>query len=490
MKANHLHPSPRRFVLMTAGLTLAVLVPAFADSDAKPDVTTTKPAETPLLSFFDGALVFDFEERLRFEARSNNRDFNDAVNDSTDDSWLLSRFRLGVALKPTAWLKVYGQLHDTREWDSDRVNIPGVNGTEGGDTFDLRQANVELGNAKEFPLSVMLGRQALNYENFRLVADPNWGNFGRTFDGVKLRYQKKGVGFIDLWAARPVQIKEEVINDSDSADNFLGLFASLGLLPFQTTDLYLLYRDKADNQPDLDPTNKPDPRGTWTGPAQRTTTVGTRWISRKDALQGWDYTGEFAFQFGDLWTGDRTTPRLGHRAFATALVTGYTFTDLAWKPRVGVEYDYASGDKNPDDGKSQSFQNLFASNHAHYGFMDIFDWRNLHDARFALSAQPVKTITATFDYHAFWLAETTDYWARSNNGNSTLRTKTPAGVDVRRIKASNFAGQELDFTITWKPAREFNLLVGYSHFFPGAYLRDTGPADAADFGYMQAQVLF
>ncbi len=479
-----------RKLLLHTTAWVSLLAPALRGAESKVVSTGEKKPETPLLGFFGGAVVFDFEERLRFEARNNNRDFNDAVNDPTDDSWVLSRFRLGVALRPTPWLKVYGQMHDTREWDSDRVNSPGVGGTEGGDNFDLRQAYVELGNPQAFPLSVTVGRQPLNYENFRLVADPNWGNFGRTFDGVKLRLQKKGLGFIDLWAARPVQIKEEVINDSDSADNFWGLFASLEFLPFQTTDLYVLYRDKADNQPDLDPSNKLDPRGTWTGPAQRVTTIGTRWNSRKDALKGWDYTGEFAFQFGELWTGDRTTPRLGHRAFATALLAGYTFADLAWKPRVGVEYDYASGDRNPDDGRSQSFQNLFASNHAHYGFMDIFDWRNLHDARFALSAQPVKKITTTLDYHAFWLAESTDYWARGNNGNSTMRTTTPGGADVRRINASNFAGQELDFTITWRPTKEFNLLVGYSHFFAGDYLRDTGPSDDADFGYVQAQVVF
>ena len=31
---------------------------------------------------------------------------------------------------------------------------------------------------------------------------------------------------------------------------------------------------------------------------------------------------------------------------------------------------------------------------------------------------------------------------------------------------------------------------GYSHFFAGSYLKDTGPSDDADFAYVQAAVAF
>ncbi len=436
---------------------------------------TVAPAASAVFSY-------DLEERLRFEARSNNRDFNDALNDATDDSWLLSRFRLGVTFQPTSWLKLYGQVQDTQEWNSERPNVPGVGGTEGGD-FDLRLASVEIGDVSRFPVRFTVGRLLLDYGDARLVADPKWGNFGRTFDGVKLHYASERVGFIDAWAARPVQIKEEVINDSDRADHFFGLYAGLAFLSFQTTDFYVLYRDKGDNQPDLDPINSLDPRGSWNGPAQRITTIGTRWKSNKDALGPWDYTLELAGQFGEVWTGDRSTPRLDHRAFAGVVNAGYTF-DAPGKPRIGLEYAYASGDRNPDDTRSQSFQNLFPSNHAHYGFMDEFGWRNLHDARISLRVQPARTVTVTLDYHALWLADTRDYWYRSN-GFSTLRTRTPDGRDIRRLGADSFAGQELDLTLVWKPHKRLSFLVGYSHFFAGDYLRDTGPSDDADFGYVQ-----
>jgi hypothetical protein len=53
--------------------------------------------------------------------------------------------------------------------------------------------------------------------------------------------------------------------------------------------------------------------------------------------------------------------------------------------------------RNPDDSRSQSFQNLFPSNHSYYGFMDELGWRNPHDARLSLSARPARTLTVTRD---------------------------------------------------------------------------------------------
>lgn len=469
-------------------IAISLNASAFAGPEVKEEAKPEKNIEKPLLSFAAGRWQFDVEARARFEVRNNNRDFDDSINDDNDDSWLLTRFRLGLAIKPLPWLKLYAQTQDVREIDSDRPNIPGVRGTDGGDEFDLRQAYVEFADYKAFSLGLTVGRQRLHYGDRRLVGDPNWNNFGRTFDGVKLRFQEKDC-WVEAFATRPVQIREDDINDSDSADSFFGIYASTDALSFQTTDLYVFHRHKKDEQPDLDPTNKFDPDGSWTGPAQRITTIGTRWKSKENALGPWDYTFEIAYQFGDVWTTNRLTPSLEHRALATAAAAGYTMKSLAWKPRVGVAYDYASGDRNPDDGRSQSFQNLFPANHEPLGLIDAFSWRNVHDVHLEARIEPVKNIEFELQWHVFWLAETSDYGFRSN-GVATLRTRTPGGSDVRRIGASNYAGQELDVTVNWKVSKALKILAGYNHFFAGDYLRDTGPHDDADFGYVQVQLLF
>ena len=445
-----------------------------AKSTAPPPVEKKKESkEISLLSFFDGRVVFDIEERIRGEVRENNRDFNSSVHDDNDDSWLLNRFRLGLAVKPVPWLKVYGQMQDVREAFSDRANIPGIHGAEGDDEADLRQAYISLGDLKKIDFQLTVGRQAISYGDSRLVADSRWGNFGRTFDAVRLRWEKKYYFWVEAFAMRPVQIKRHEFDDSDSADNFFGGYLSTDYGNKQAIDFYYFYRDKSDNQPDLDPTNKIDPQGTWNGPAARFSTIGARTKNTSDKLNGWDYAAEFAYQFGNVYQTDLSSKRFDLSAFALHASGGYTFKDASWKPRFGLEYDYASGDSDPNDSDSQSFQNLFPSNHDKYGFMDEFGWRNIHDARAQVNIKPIKKLDLEFDYHAFWLADTHDFWYRSN-GISTLRTKTPDGRDVRTIGASNFAGHEIDLTATYEINKFIKQQVGYSHFFAGQYLADTG----------------
>jgi hypothetical protein len=247
-----------------------------------------------------------------------------------------------------------------------------------------------------------------------------------------------------------------------------------------------LRREKEDNQPGLSPANTFDPRGAWNGPAQSVNAIGTRWKSAK-GLHGWDYTVEAVYEFGKVWAGDRSTADFDLHAFASHVSGGYTFNDTTWTPRLGVAYNFATGDRNSTDGKTESFQTLFPSNHAKFGDMDEFAWRNIRNLRGQLTLHPAKPLEIEINYNANWLAETSDYWYR---GSSALRTKTPLGADVRTIGADSFAGQELDFIVRWKATTWLNVDTGYAHFFAGGYLRDTGPSDDADFGYVQAQLVF
>ena len=478
----NLHPS-RQFLIPALSALLATH--AIAGS---PPTISPKPTDQNPLSFFDGGLVFDVQERLRVEVRDNTRDFNSAVNDDNDGGWLLNRFRLGVTLKPATWLKVYAQGQDAREWFSERPKIPGVHSAEGDDAFDLRQGYVELADYKSFPLGLIVGRAPLLYGDRRLVGDSLWSNLGRTFDQERQRLQEEQLS-VDAFIARPVQARRGNFDDSDAADNLAGVYLSTTSIPNQTTEVYAFYRDKSDNQPDLSPVNALDPNGTGNGPAERLVAIGARVESKPGKFRGWDYNAEFTYENGDVWASDRNSKKSQLEAFAAHAAGGYTFESSPWKPRLGLEYDYASGDRNPNDSKSTSFQNLFPGNHEKYGFMDEFSWRNLHDARFQFNVKPVHKLDLELDYHAFWLADTRDYWFRSN-GLTAQRTVTPGGRDVRTIGANSFAGHEIDLTLNYEVSASFKVQAGYSHFFAGAYLRDTGADSDADFGYLMTTIQF
>ena len=63
-----------------------------------------------------------------------------------------------------------------------------------------------------------------------------------------------------------------------------------------------------------------------------------------------------------------------------------------------------------------------------------------------------------------------------------MRTITPT--------ASDYVGSEVDLTVTWAPKKWFSVQAGYSHFFAGDYLEDTGASSDADFGYVQTTFTF
>ena len=156
----------------------------------------------------------------------------------------------------------------------------------------------------------------------------------------------------------------------------------------------------------------------------------------------------------------------------------------SWMPRFGLAYNFGSGDDDPNDRKVKTFQNLFPTNHKFYGQLDAFSWQNMHDLDVNFRVQPVKALTAKAEFHAFWLASTDDVWYRAN-GVSAVRPLTPQARN-----ADSYAGSEVDLTVTWNLNSHLQFEGGYSHFFAGQYLDDTGPGDDADFVYLQTKLSF
>jgi hypothetical protein len=413
------------------------------------------------LYFAESNVWVTVQARSRVEWRANNITFNRAVA-ADDDWWVLTRLRFGAAAKAGDWLKLYGELQDAREIDSRRVP-PNLNPEE--DTADLRQGWFELANYKEFPVGLKVGRQELAYGDERLIGAFDWNNVGRVFDAVKLRWQA-GHCSLDFFAANVVAVDDNTFDDKpDWADDFFGLYGRTTAVTNHVWDLYALFRDKADAQ--------------FLGAQRQIYTLGTR-FEATPALAPWDYSVEFAGQFGHVQTpgaqfGETSTGWADHRAFAGVIGAGYTFGH-EWKPRVGIEYNYASGDSNPTDGTDETFDNLYPTNHKFYGYIDLFSWKNVHNPHLTLSCQPHKKLKVQLDAHAFWLDDTQDAWYRAN-GAAIRRDATGA--------SGAFVGSEIDVTAIYTPHKRVKVQAGYSHFFTGDFVHDTGPSDDANFLYTQ-----
>jgi hypothetical protein len=363
--------------------------------------------------------------------------------------------------------------------------IPGTTKTLGhgpeSDKVDVHQAYVTVGNHKEFPLSLKIGRQELSYGEERLVGAFGWNNIGRVFDAAKLRWQNQWFG-ADFFTSRPVIPEDGRFNVDNDYDWFSGVYATSALIPKNTLDVYFLSRNasakaaQAESRPQF-----PQPT------ARDIYTVGGRIKSLPGQIGNWDYSLEGAYQFGDFRPTFASTTRLTQDAFMVVAQGGYTFADVWGTPRLGAEYAYASGDDNAADQTHGTFENLFPTNHKFYGYMDFISLQNVQDVRGIFQLKPTPRMSVAVEGHGFWLADTHD--AFYNVGGAP---RTTGGYGVHPT-FSSFVGTELDVIAGYAVTRFAQVEGGYGHFFTGTYIRQslaaTGSKDA-DYVYLQATINF
>ncbi len=384
------------------------------------------------------------------------------------------RERLHLGYSPCAWFTVFGEYQDSSAVNDDRNPSPDT------DHSQLRQAWLALGNAKTFPLTAKVGRQELVYGDQRLVGMADWLNIGRTFDAAKLRYETPKA-WVDGFVSQPVIPDKTQFDSSDGHEQLSGIYASTKtLLPAQESQFYFLSRN-VDRRPASEAAQKLYPVAT----PRDIYTVGLRFKSLPGALKGWDYEVEAAGQFGRFKT-TLASPNLSQAAFAVHVAGGYTWQDAMWTPRLGLEYNYASGDGNSNDGTHGTFDNLFPSNHGLYGAMDFFSLQNMQDMHLSYSVKPLKKLLVKVDGYVFWLANTHDFLYA---GNGTPRNTGGYGINPG---AGNYVGSELDLTAAYTITAFATASAGYGHLFTGDYINHSlanfGGAKDAD--YLYAQLTF
>ncbi len=380
------------------------------------------------------------------------------------------------------------------------ANNPFVPGTvakrgEGpdADSIELHQAVVTVGNHREFPVSLKLGRMELSYGDERLIGAFAWNNIGRTFDGLKLRWQNEWFG-ADLFATHPVIPQNGVFDVPNHEDYFSGLYATSLKIPKHSFEFYFLARNASAGAAAVVPSPQfPQPS------ARDIYTIGFRIKSRPGDLGPWDYALESAYQFGNMVDNragvNTPTARLDQSAYMVVGQGGYTFTDLWATPRLGLEYVFSSGDSDPFDGAHETFDNLFHTNHKFYGYMDFISLQNIQDLRASLLLKPTKKINVTIEGHGFWLADTHDSFYNVGGvarGGTAPTPGTGYGVNPGY---SRFVGTEIDTVATYNVTRFAQLEAGYGHFFTGDYIEQSlsSPlfgAQDANFFYAQVNLSF
>lgn len=381
-----------------------------------------------------GDITFSGQYRLRGEYVDNN-DASDATNDA-NDFWG-QRIRLTANAKATDDVSAKITLQDTRNW--------GALNTTSGDTanLDLHEGYLNVSNIFGTPVSFRAGRQELSYGDERLVGAVNWSNNGQSFDAAKFMFSTDAVN-VDLFSAT---ITEAGLAGDDTYLN--GVYATLKqLIPNNSLDLYVLNLNGQ------------------SGNATSHYTLGAR---LKGAVAGVDYTGEFAYQTGDLdvtplVAGDGTTDL---KAYAFAVKAGYTLPTPV-KVRVGAEYDFATG-ADSDGAENETFQGLFPTNHDKFGIADVTganQWSNI-------SAWSVNAAVDLNEKLRLFAA----YWDFSQDEAAAV-----TGSTVFTAGTNDELGSEIDLIATYKYNNNVTLEAGASRFFMGD-AAGTNPDDR-DFAYL------
>lgn len=402
-------------------------------------------------------VTFSGQYRLRGEYR-NDADFNGNVNDHTD-SWG-QRVRLTADAKATDDTSVKITLQDTRTWGASTAAAGGSALTDSGNTLDFHESYVNINNLFGAPVSLRAGRQELNYGDQRLIGSFGWSNNGRSFDALKFAYTSAPVN-VDLFTSK---VRESTTTSTDQ--DFSGIYATVKAIPNNTLDLYVLWlRDG------LQSGNSAFGWGTTIGntaitggisDAQNLYTYGAR---LKGAVSGLDYTLELPIQSGSV---DTRTNSYNLKGWAAAAKLGYTLPTPT-KVRLGLEYDYASGDNDASNNDIKTFFNLFPTNHDKLGFMDQQAWRNIKALGLTASADVTDKLTLGAGLWNLHLAQKHDAWYSAGDWNITP-TSTLRKASATETNSS--IGNEVDLTATYKYNSAVAAEVGYSHLFSGKFIKD------------------
>lgn len=144
---------------------------------------------------------------------------------------------------------------------------------------------------------------------------------------------------------------------------------------------------------------------------------------------------------------------------------GYRFLRQVMQPIASLQVDYISGDGDPNDGKLSTFNPMFPRG-KYFAAQTPVGPRNLIRFQPSLTVHPTEAVGISITGVVYWRASTHD-------GVYNI-----PGVLVRSGKESTarFIGDQVEAAVAWQATAELNLSASMSAFYPGRFIRETGPA--------------
>jgi hypothetical protein len=373
------------------------------------------------------------------------------------DGYYMNRLRLSAAVQAGQWVQVVTQIHDVAAMGY-ATTTPAPTSLSGG--FDLRQGYVEIGRKGPRGATVSGGREELSLGDGRLIASPDWGNTSRTYDMGRVSAFLPGFK-IDVFRAAPVLVDVARFDRVKPGEYFWGQYVTFDKLPKLTfVDLYAVQK-----------MNSVVTAETGAKGEAKLYTYGARVGGPVTKAVSYDF--DAAIQRGHLAT-DTVSAWAFHGAVS------WLVSKSAAKPKLTFEYNFASGDENAKDGAKGTFDQLYASLHAKYGFADLVGWRNMRDYQVKFEVSPTKKLKLNAAINKLQLATVNDSWYNSSGSKVVANTKA----------TSRDIGWEPDLYATVAVSKELSLSAGISVLYPGDYVKQATTLDRYWYPYAMWTVKF
>jgi len=328
----------------------------------------------------DGISYLSFGAGLRERMEVNNSALF-GIGGGRPATYVLQRAQLHGDLRLGEHVQAFLQLEDARPFRKDAVSPVDK------DQLDVEQAFVTVtGQLASGTFKARVGRQEMAFDLQRFVSVRDGPNVRQAFDALWADWESgqwRTIGYL----TRPVQ--NRAATDFDDTSNSRLTFNGIRLERKHVGpgDLSAYYsRYSRDGAKFLDASGD-----------ERRDVVDVRYAINTDRID-WDV--EIMGQGGRV--GSKTIS-----AWALGSLGGYTFADRAWKPRLGLQLDMASGDRHPGDGQVGTFSPLFPNGY-YFTLAGFTGYSNLIHVKPSLTIRPSSTLTVLAALGLQWRATTAD----------------------------------------------------------------------------------
>lgn len=368
------------------------------------------------------------------------------------DGYLLQRLTLQADLHLGERVRIFVEGISGLEWDNDRPSPPVQD-----DPADLQFAFIDvvpwLTDTQK--LTMRFGRFGMSFGSGRLVATRAAPNIPFKFDGVELLYEREGWQ-AQAFLTRPGEERTDGFDQEDDETTFWGAYLThwMDAQHSQGFDLYYFGLARENSVYASGQAN------------QHRHSPGLRLFGEKN---GWDWDFEGVVQFGSFGSDEIF-------AWTASIDAGYSWKETPWQPRLGFKFDVASGDRDPNDGRQETFDPLFFKS-GYFNDASLLRPSNIIDVHPTLTVAPTSNIQVSTGVDVFWRYSTQD-----------AIYDPPGFIQIPVTdNRSRYLGTALDVNLTWRLQRHALLSTSYVYFFTDNYVRSAGGGGT---GYFSATLSF